>query len=692
MHALRLSRSSSRLLALLGLLLLLPLLPLLPDSRGAGAVAAEPPALPERTARGPNADFFGIVGRDPWYEWNTDPARFPNDVNRDALEGMARDLAQAGAGWIRIELRAQHDDPKQGGPGYIDWRKWDWFIKECAPKYGLKVLLLLGSAVIADNRSDPTVSFARINDEADRPDGTNNYIRLYTTRAKEVADHFGDSVAAYEILNEPNINEILQSDTNGEQMEFNHQNFGALLAEVYGAIKPAHPRPQLIVGGLLYSPRANSVSADVDYLWELYRAPRLQQYRAANGRYPFDGVSIHAYFIDRPRDIVDHLKAVRGVMFDAGDTEKVWLTEIGYQGAAPPLDPSYLAADPTASELEQAQFIRELFTLLTAETRWFVANVFWFKYEDFPYKDTWVSYGLVRLPITSRGAYAQPPQPRKTAYAAYQAIANPGAMPTAPESPGAQPPDAYYFPQTQHAISGAFRAYWEQNGGLMRFGYPLTSVFEAGGLRVQYFERARFEWHPEKPDPYKVELGLLTAYLTRGRTFPKATPTTPTPAPSPSPTPGPSPSSTANPATPTPTPRATTATGLSAMATGTPTSTATATTTTTATTTATASPTGTSSPTAPRPPEPTPAYFPQTGHTLGGEFLKYWQARGGLASFGYPLSEELREVNQADGKTYAVQYFERARFEYHPENQGTEFVVLLGLMGREVLTGGGWYR
>ncbi len=77
---------------------------------------------------------------------------------------------------------------------------------------------------------------------------------------------------------------------------------------------------------------------------------------------------------------------------------------------------------------------------------------------------------------------------------------------------------------------------------------------------------------------------------------------------------------------------------------------------------------------------------------MSGEFLKHWQARGGLASFGYPLSEELREVNQADGKTYTVQYFERARLEYHPENQGTEFVVLLGLMGREVLTGGGWYR
>src|SRR3712207_7080618 len=54
---------------------------------------------------------------------------------------------------------------------------------------------------------DPTASFSRINGPPDRPDGTNNYARLFAARAREVADHFGDSVAAYEILNEPNRSE-----------------------------------------------------------------------------------------------------------------------------------------------------------------------------------------------------------------------------------------------------------------------------------------------------------------------------------------------------------------------------------------------------------------------------------------------------------------------------------------------------
>jgi hypothetical protein len=55
-------------------------------------------------------------------------------------------------------------------------------------------------------------------------------------------------------------------------------------------------------------------------------------------------------------------------------------------------------------------------------------------------------------------------------------------------------------------------------------------------------------------------------------------------------------------------------------------------------------------------------YFPETGHTLWGEFRGYWERRGGLALFGFPISEEFEE----DGRI--VQYFERARFEYHPED------------------------
>ncbi len=82
---------------------------------------------------------------------------------------------------------------------------------------------------------------------------------------------------------------------------------------------------------------------------------------------------------------------------------------------------------------------------------------------------------------------------------------------------------------------------------------------------------------------------------------------------------------------------------------------------------------------------PGAAYFAPTGHNLSGQFLAYWQRHGGLAQFGYPISEVIRET-LSDGREYEVQYFERARFEYHPENQAP-YDILLGQFGRQILAG-----
>ncbi|NWJ46784.1 MAG: hypothetical protein HXX08_12970 [Chloroflexi bacterium] len=68
---------------------------------------------------------------------------------------------------------------------------------------------------------------------------------------------------------------------------------------------------------------------------------------------------------------------------------------------------------------------------------------------------------------------------------------------------------------------------------------------------------------------------------------------------------------------------------------------------------------------------PGAVYFPETGHNLRNSFKAYWEANGGLSIYGYPISEEFYEVNPDDGNNYVVQYFERARFEWHPENSGT---------------------
>lgn len=72
--------------------------------------------------------------------------------------------------------------------------------------------------------------------------------------------------------------------------------------------------------------------------------------------------------------------------------------------------------------------------------------------------------------------------------------------------------------------------------------------------------------------------------------------------------------------------------------------------------------------------------FPETGKQVCGRFLEYWTNNGGLAQQGLPLTNEFVEVSDLNGKSYTVQYFERAVFEKHPEN-AAPYDVLLSQLG-----------
>ncbi len=188
--------------------------------------------------------------------------------------------------------------------------------------------------------------------------------------------------------------------------------------------------------------------------------------------------------------------------------------------------------------------------------------------------------------------------------------------------------DSLYFLQSGHTLRGSFRAFWEQNGGVARFGYPLTEELQEvnpdDGQRrtVQYFERALLELHPDQAGtPYDVQLAPLGRWLLQAQ--------------------------------------AKRADALGTHVVG-------------------------IDPVPEAPNTPTYRFFKETGHSVKGEFLKTWQA-GGVRVYGYPISEEMREISPADGKVHIVQYFERARFEWHQEFAGTPNQVQLGLVGREWL-------
>ena len=202
--------------------------------------------------------------------------------------------------------------------------------------------------------------------------------------------------------------------------------------------------------------------------------------------------------------------------------------------------------------------------------------------------------------------------------------------------PGKTSPEWTYFPETGHYLSTGFQHFWRRSGGLPVFGYPLTEEFgernaDTGQvLSVQYLERQRFEYHPEHArTPYEVELGRLGIEEAQQRGLLGTAAFQPRPAGTPS--------------------------------------------------------------------NATCTFFPETGHHLCASFRAYWQGHGlefgdpgltyreSLALFGYPISEEFTDPQTG----LVTQYFERARFEWHPNNP-EPYRVLLGRLAADRLAQRGW--
>jgi Tol biopolymer transport system component len=192
------------------------------------------------------------------------------------------------------------------------------------------------------------------------------------------------------------------------------------------------------------------------------------------------------------------------------------------------------------------------------------------------------------------------------------------------------------FPETGFCLEDPFLGFWERNGGLPVFGYPVVELSQRELNRdtgathpTQWLERYRFEAHPENQAPYDILLGRLGEQRLSQlgidwRELPPAAG-----------------------------------------------------------------------------PQDGCLWFAETRHNVcdqaaGLGFKSYWQGHGlefdgksgasyaeSLALFGLPLTEPRMETN-ASGDTVLTQWFERARFEWHPDKPA-EYKVLLGLLGSELL-------
>src|SRR5438874_1199241 len=89
----------------------------------------------------------------------------------------------------------------------------------------------------------------------------------------------------------------------------------------------------------------------------------------------------------------------------------------------------------------------------------------------------------------------------------------PTAAAAPPAAPGPQD-TVQYFPQTSHLVRGALLTFFQQTGGLNRFGPPLTEQYEEGGHLYQIFERGGLIYDPASG---AVAARALGAELVAGR-------------------------------------------------------------------------------------------------------------------------------------------------------------------------------
>ncbi len=65
------------------------------------------------------------------------------------------------------------------------------------------------------------------------------------------------------------------------------------------------------------------------------------------------------------------------------------------------------------------------------------------------------------------------------------------------------------YPETGYAVCFAFLEFFDQYGGVAQFGYPISGFEYHENKLVQYFEKARIEWQPWKPEGQRVVVSDL---------------------------------------------------------------------------------------------------------------------------------------------------------------------------------------
>jgi hypothetical protein len=519
----------------------------------ATAIPPLKPVAVNAAQRAPEPALFGI---------NT----YLNDRSPEEAEELARLARNIGVGWAREEIAwAGWPDPKKPRHSRIDQRLLT------LKRQGFQIIGML--LTTPERYSDPACR------QYAKASGQPSYwcaptdVEAYAEWVEMVVERYdGDGkddapgaprVAAWEIWNEP--------DKDGTWLpRADPQAYGHLLRAGYDAVKRADPTALVLTGGLY-------VFDAVGEGGFMSRAVEVAGWDS------FDVLSIHPYLIDHapddpwldnPRERFDvsipgRIRTAQRWLEERGGGKQLWISEVGWSTCGGLCEPQF-----AKSEDQQASYMVRTYVLAAAlgvqhvsllqlKDKFQGAQVPWSQTailnDDLSPKLAYTAYGVMvrQLRYARYAGTGALHQPKAVAHHRFSlldggsvdvlwsltgprqisspvsggawlferdgAFAQIGSGPISiGESPvyvRAVPGGGRYFAETNQVLSGRFLEYWEQNGGLERFGFPLspalleTSADDGKQYVVQHFERNRFELHPENARPYDVLLGRLGVKL-----------------------------------------------------------------------------------------------------------------------------------------------------------------------------------
>jgi hypothetical protein len=231
--------------------------------------------------------------------------------------------------------------------------------------------------------------------------------------------------------------------------------------------------------------------------------------------------SVSAFLNGQPLEVgVDSRTGGTEYTSDNGVPVYEWIASAPARVSAGEQEIRFVVRDVYGAETDQSWTFRASDDPESADTRFFSETSF---YVQEPFLRFWLEHDGERIfgpPVGSQFVSEDGRLTQYLRYARFEYNDERGEVmlghlgrevfgPPEQPPPGSPPSNSRLFTTTGHFIHGPMRDFWENNGGLFIFGYPISQEYEIPEGFAQYFERARLELVVDASGAERVRIAPL---------------------------------------------------------------------------------------------------------------------------------------------------------------------------------------